>query len=144
MTNFLYILPFKDQKHFKIGISSKDFSRIKYLNKIYDIDFDKSFIVYSKERDIKILEKELLEIFDTDECDKFETDGYTEIRNIKYFNECLQIIDSKHENLKYVKQKFDTNVFDNIESTFDKRNLKQKPVKKVRTKDDTDILSKCG
>jgi hypothetical protein len=112
--NFLYILPFADNKHFKIGISSNNFSRLKILNKLYQIDFTKSYIVYSKVSNIKILERELLEIFDTDDCDKFYTDGHTEIRNVKYLNECVELIKNKHSNLKYDLQQFDVNIFDKV------------------------------
>ena len=47
MKNYLYILPFKDKKHFKIGISSNNHSRILHLNRLYDIDLENSFIVHS-------------------------------------------------------------------------------------------------
>jgi hypothetical protein len=113
MTNFLYILLFKDNKHFKIGISSKDYSRVKSLNNIYEIDLDKSYLVHSKKSNITILERELLAIFDQDDCNKFESDGHTEIRNVKYLDECLNIIRNKHLKLNYELTKFDYNNFIN-------------------------------
>jgi len=123
MQNYLYILPFIDGKHFKIGISSKDFTRIKHLNSLYNIDLDKALIVSSSKRNISLLERELLQIFDKDECDDFNSDGHTEIRHIKYLDECISIIDSKHKNLKYVYESIDlTNVLSISESKVRDRN----------------------
>lgn len=106
MSDYLYILPFKDKKHFKIGISSNSYSRIFHLDKIYNIDLDNSFIVHSKKRNIALLERELLMIFEQDDVDNFLTDGHTEIRNVKYLNECLELIQNKHQNLVYRIDKF--------------------------------------
>jgi hypothetical protein len=99
--NYLYLLPFQDRKHFKIGISSNNFDRINHLNNLYQLDKEKCLMITSdKTTNIKILEKELLNIFENDECDEFSTDGHTEIRNVKYLNECVDLIKSKHINLK--------------------------------------------
>jgi len=111
---YLYLLPFKDKKYFKIGISKNNFNRVYTHNRNYNIDFNKSLIITSvKKSAISILEKELLTIFEPVDIEKFKNvDGYTEIRNIKYFNECLSIIKTKHPNLglKIIKfNKFNKN-----------------------------------
>lgn len=129
MKDYLYILPFKDKKHFKIGISSNSYSRIIHLDKIYDIDLENSFIVHSKKRNISILEKELLTIFEQDDVDNFLSEGHTEIRNVKYLNECLELIRNKHQNLSYKIEKLNINQNDS-------QPTKKKPkVEKLRLKE---------
>ena len=130
--NFLYILPFNDGKHFKIGISSNGYSRINHLNKIYDINLNQAYIIHSVKNNVKMLETELLQIFDKDDCDKFDTDGYTEIRNIKYLDECLSFIQNKHIKLNYILTKFDTKIFNKITYSI-KSNKPSNTSAKIRT-----------
>lgn len=106
MENYLYILPFKDKNHFKIGISSKNYTRIKHLDKLYSVNLDKSLIITAgKNSTIKILETELLTIFPKADIYK-NTEGRTEIRDIKYLNECIDYIKQKHKNLKIKIHKY--------------------------------------
>ena len=99
---FLYLLPFKDGKLFKIGFSSENFLRIHYLHEIYDFDPDKILIITAnKNNTIKVLEKELLNTFEPEKLNKqYEfLDGYTELRSMKYFKKSLRIIKSKYKSL---------------------------------------------
>lgn len=56
--NFLYIAPLKDEKYFKIGISSKPVYRLSTHNRNFSVDFDKTLIfIAEKEAILKVIEK---------------------------------------------------------------------------------------
>jgi len=95
--NYLYVLVFQDGRHFKVGVSSKNLERVKKLDAIYQVDHSKSFIVKSNKNGfIRILEREVLLLFDADEIDSFKSEGYSEIRNVKYIPDLIDILSSKH------------------------------------------------
>jgi hypothetical protein len=100
---FLYLLPFKNNKHFKFGISSSGFNRIENLNSIYEIDINKSKIyVTENEKLIKYIEKEIKVLFPDNERIYRGKDGWTEIRDIKIFDKVLELLNTrpKFVNLK--------------------------------------------
>lgn len=95
---FLYLIPFNDGKHFKLGITqSKDLSRIKKLNQIYDVNYEQSLLVSaSKARSIQLLEKDLLNIF-SGEVQKYKgKDGWTEVRPLSFFTDVIAEIKSRN------------------------------------------------
>lgn len=106
---YLYLLPFKNDKYFKIGISSSNDDRIKTLNSLYKLDYKKALIVKAKKSStIKILERELLDTFDeriTEERYK-DKDGCTEIRCLSVFNDVLETIKLKNEKLEIFTYKY--------------------------------------
>jgi hypothetical protein len=90
--NIFYLLRFKYGIHYKLGISNQlDFSRLKILSDLYDIDFNKSIIYYGLKRDIQLIEnylKKLIpEIYDNPYKGK---DGFSEIRDIKSFEKVFE------------------------------------------------------
>jgi len=95
----LYIIPFNDNQHLKVGISlNNNFNRIKQLATIYDINHD-NIILYSSDNinNIKLIEKNIKTIInETISPDNihYGKDGHTEIRNIKYLNNINVIIDT--------------------------------------------------
>jgi hypothetical protein len=114
MKPHLYIIPFKDNQHLKVGISlNNNFNRINHLASIYDINHD-NIIIYSSDNinNIKLLEKNIKTIInETITLDNihYGKDGHTEIRNIKHLNDINTIIDTfkpllKLYELKYTKQ----------------------------------------
>lgn len=112
---YLYLLPFKNKKYFKIGISKNNYNRILHHNCTYDIDLNNALIVTSNKTNIiKALEIELLNILpqlnENEITSYIKKDGYTEIRSIKDWNECISIIKNKHSNLnlKLTDIKFNT------------------------------------
>ncbi len=102
MKNFLYLLPFENNKYFKIGISQNSLNRIYENNKNFKIDLEKSLIIEGKNRTvIKSLEYELLLILPTpDVCDFPKNSGHTEIRDICHREAALNLIKNKHQNLE--------------------------------------------
>lgn len=104
MENYLYILPFKDKKHFKVGISSNNMNRIKHLNSIYSLDYDNGFILQGKEKKVKMLETMLLSI--TNQVDTFiGNDGHTEVRSINDYDKVIEQI-SLYEDAFKLKKEF--------------------------------------
>ena len=99
MKPHLYIIPFNDNQHLKVGISlNNNFNRIKQLATIYDINHD-NIILYSSDNinNIKLIEKNIKTIInETISPDNihYGKDGHTEIRNIKYLNNINVIIDT--------------------------------------------------
>tara|TARA_B100000767_G_C19636325_1_gene480582 strand:- start:28 stop:900 length:873 start_codon:yes stop_codon:yes gene_type:complete len=91
MKNFLYLIPFLDKQHFKLGISSSNFNRIKKHNNTYGgIDYDNVYIISGSFKNIKHLEDIWKDNIPDDVSQVFEgKDGYTEVRSMKYFNICL-------------------------------------------------------
>lgn len=114
MKPHLYILPFNDKQHLKVGISlNNNFNRIKQLSNVYDIDSD-NIILYSSDNinNIKLLEKNIKTIINetiTPDNIHYGKDGHTEIRNVKHLNHINTIIDTFKPllnlyELKYTKQ----------------------------------------
>jgi hypothetical protein len=97
----LYILPFKSNEYFKIGIAKSN-NRIYSLDSIYSIDFDKCLIFEGDNKFIKLTERILLTEFEPIKSNPFTTDGRTEIREIKHFNKVVKRINqlSKIYNFK--------------------------------------------
>jgi hypothetical protein len=99
MKPHLYIIPFNDNQHIKVGISlNNNFNRIKQLASIYDINHD-NIKLYSSDNinNIKLLEKNIKTIINetiTPDNIYYGKDGHTEIRNIKYLNDINNIIDT--------------------------------------------------
>jgi hypothetical protein len=107
MNTYLYLLPFKNSDHFKIGISAKNFTRIFHLNNIYDFDLEQALIVTSENsKIIKILERELLSVFST-QIEEFKgMEGGTEIRDKTYWHQTIDLIESKNKYVNIAVQKF--------------------------------------
>jgi hypothetical protein len=114
MKPHLYIIPFNDNQHLKVGISlTNNFNRIKQLASIYDINHD-NIMLYSSDNinNIKLLEKNIKTIINetiTPDNIHYGKDGHTEIRNIKHLNDINTIIDTFKPllnlyELKYTKQ----------------------------------------
>ena len=99
MKPHLYIIPFNDNQHLKVGISlNNNFNRIKQLASIYDINHD-NIILYSSDNinNIKLIEKNIKTIINetiTPDNIHYGKDGHTEIRNIKHLNDINTIIDT--------------------------------------------------
>lgn len=107
MKEYLYLIPFEDKKHFKIGISSNNFNRVRKHFKTYNAKESDCLIVTCKKGFYSTLERELLETFQTPEIKCFSgLDGYTEIRSMGCFEDVLSIIKSKHKNLNVRVNKF--------------------------------------
>jgi hypothetical protein len=97
-SNYLYLLPFKDAPHFKFGISiTDDYARIIQLCSIYQVNFDKSLIVNSKDDSlIRMLERQIkVEYKNYAVADYAGFDGATEILNIDCFKQVLEEINHK-------------------------------------------------
>lgn len=98
---YLYLLPFKDKKYFKLGISKNLDIRVKNHYNTYDLDLEKSLIVSAKESVfILSLEQELLLILEDAEYPNYY-DGYTEVRFMKDFEKALNYIRSKDDVLGF-------------------------------------------
>jgi hypothetical protein len=94
----LYVLPFKNGKHFKFGITKvKNFTRIKMIHKMYEIDMEKCYIYRSDRDSIMLIENKLkeYELLQVEEYRGLE--GYTEIRNISELQNSIDIIESYTE-----------------------------------------------
>lgn len=104
---YLYLLPFKDGVHFKLGISKTLDNRVENHNKTYDLDLDNILIVSSKTSIfILSLEQELLLMLDDPKYEKY-LDGHTEIRLMKDFEKVLDYINSKDDFLGFKIEKYD-------------------------------------
>ncbi|GEM_PF-1331260 len=106
MNSYLYIMPFDDKKLIKIGVSSNTLARLNCHYKTYALNLENAYIIEGKtNRVIKALETELLSIFPP-LGNLNESDGYTEIRKMKYLPEILSIIERKHPNLELKIKKY--------------------------------------
>lgn len=98
---YLYLLPFKDGIHFKLGISKSLEKRIKQHENNFDLDLDKALIVSANESVfILSLEKELLLMLEDSIYPNYY-DGYTEVRFMKDFEKALNYIKSKDDFLGF-------------------------------------------
>ena len=109
MNSYLYLLPFLDGQHFKIGISDRIDSRIGKHDSLYKLDTPKIKLVKSNSHNIKLLERLLLAVCPPLPTNKFQgIDGATEIRHIEHFTTCLNQIDNLTDslNLTYTDYSF--------------------------------------
>jgi hypothetical protein len=104
----LYIIPFKNGKYFKYGVTDTEkqgFSRPHdTLHKLYDLDFVNAKMVTSTEaRPVLILERQLKNDFSryfrTD--DYIGSDGYSEILPIEHFGAVIAFIETKISLMKW-------------------------------------------
>lgn len=103
---YLYLLPFKDGVHFKLGISKNLDIRVKNHANNFDLDLDNSLIVSAKKSVfITSLEQELLLKLDKTDFTSF-CDGYTEIRYMQDFEKALGYIKSKDDVLGFKIEKY--------------------------------------
>lgn len=98
---YLYLLPFKDGVHFKLGISKSLDGRISNHANNFDLDPNKGlYVTANKSVFILSLEQELLLLLEDPKYPHY-CDGYTEIRLMKDFEKVLSYIDSKSDFLGF-------------------------------------------
>jgi len=105
MNHYLYVLLFKNNTHFKIGISRNNNNRLKQHERTYGIDVEKSYIFQSScSTHIKTLERMLLCLYPEVTSELYsDTDGHTEIRDAIYYEDCLRQMDY-YQNLFLLKK----------------------------------------
>ena len=112
----LYLIKFNDGKHFKFGMSLVgNYNRVSYLSKIYDSG---SVVIFNSENDrfIRLIEYNIKVIFGdfiTEDNDYYGKDGYTEIRDIKYYDEILELIYTFQDRLGLEKCDLDLDAYIN-------------------------------
>lgn len=103
---YLYLLPFKNKKYFKLGISKSLDCRITTHNNTYDLDLNNALVVSAKiSVFILSLEQELLLKLDKTDFVTF-CDGYTEVRSMQDFNKALDYIKSKDDVFEFKIEKY--------------------------------------
>ncbi len=133
---YLYLLPFDNGEHFKIGISTNNDNRIKHHHWQFGLNLDKCLVVTAnKDKTIVLLERELLNTFDDEivNIDYSEFDGYTEIRDMSCFNEVVDLIKSKSDRLGIAIEKYSQSIIVNDDR------IKKDVVKKVNNKRCLDV-----
>lgn len=111
---YLYLLPFKDGVHFKLGISKSLDGRITTHNNNYELDLEKALIVYSNKSIFTLsLEQELLLIL-KDANYPQKIDGHTEIRLMQDFEKALDYIKSKSNFLGFKIENYDNSNINKI------------------------------
>ena len=88
----LYLLPFNNGDYYKLGITNqKDLFRIKYLDDVYDINFDEAAIFYGFKRDILLAEKYLKQYIPKVYDNPYDgMNGFSEVREIEYFDKTME------------------------------------------------------
>jgi hypothetical protein len=126
--NILYLLPFKNGKYFKFGISTqKDLSRVDHINNLYDIDFNKSIVYYGLKTDIQLVENYIKKITPRIYNSPYKgKDGHSEIRDFSFFESILEKCDNQFQrDFSFVRYELKNLEIDNW-----KINLKVRPVVK--------------
>lgn len=97
--NILYLLPFKNGKHFKFGISTqRDLSRVYRIDSLYNIDFEKSIIYYGLKPDIQLVENYIKKITPRIYNSPYKgKDGHSEIRDFYLFESILEKCDNQFQ-----------------------------------------------
>jgi len=126
--NLLYLLPFKNGKYFKFGISTqKDLSRVDHINNLYDIDFNKSIVYYGLKTDIQLVENYIKKITPRIYNNPYQgKDGFSEVRDFSFFENILDKCDNQFQrDFSFVRYELK-----NLEINNWKNNLKVRPVVK--------------
>lgn len=153
--NYLYLLKFKNNKYFKIGVSSNNYNRIINHQKQYNLNIEESLIFKGSKRDVSVVEKMLLTAIKPSESINEEysgADGHTEIREINYFGDALKIIEHNEKYFKLKKIGLDRKIL-----STEKKKPKYKKKNKTNYKDqnlvqlnrfidlfETDLLNKIS
>jgi len=97
--NILYLLPFKNGKHFKFGISTqRDLSRVYRIDSLYNIDFERSIIYYGLKPDIQLVENYIKKITPRIYNSPYKgKDGHSEIRDFSFFENILEKCDNQFQ-----------------------------------------------
>ena len=125
LLEFVYLIPFLNHKYFKIGKSSVSNLRLLTHNKKYNINFEKSKIIFPIKNQIShafLLESELLMICPLLNIEEFhltQLNWSLEIRDIKYFKRTIE-----HTKFKSHSPYFKYLIFDYFE-VFDTSNKLQ-------------------
>ncbi|MHA2039987.1 MAG: hypothetical protein ACW98X_26545 [Promethearchaeota archaeon] len=144
----LYLLPFKDNKYFKFGISiTNNYNRITQHVRTYNVDTEKIIVVESVNKDyIRLIERNIMIMVEQTVGDDFvykDEDGYTEIRSIDKWDNVMDVINT-------FKGSLELNVIKkpNIESNPNPVSYKTKPKKKKQKsyekKNNQSELSRVG
>lgn len=89
----LYILPFRNGKYFKFGITKNmNLDRIKEVNRNYGIDVDRSLIYYGDTREVTSIESKLKDRPCLEQHKYKGCDGYTEVRKISELDDVINIV----------------------------------------------------
>jgi hypothetical protein len=104
---FLYLIPFSSGDMFKIGFTNGR-KRLRDHDKSFNIDFEKSILVFAKSNAIiRSLETQFLaEYADSIIKIKNKKDGYTEIRSIEVFEEIIAEIKEKQSRKPRLRLRF--------------------------------------
>lgn len=106
-SKFLYLLPFASGDRFKIGFTNGR-RRLRDLDKLYEINFEKSILVFAKSNAIiRSLERQFLVEYEDFIVEiKIKEDGYTEIRSIEVFEEIISEIKEKQNRKPRLRLRF--------------------------------------
>lgn len=89
---YVYLLPFNCGNFFKIGISSNP-NRLTILDKVYSVLKERAVILKGRNRDLGLIENQLLSIKKERNLEFEGLDGWTEIRSMKTWDEVIRISD---------------------------------------------------
>lgn len=122
---YVYVLPFLDNIHFKIGKSSESEIRIRKLHFYYNFDLSKCIRIKCKKGQEKTLETILLKntLKYMPEANTFDKSGRTEIRLL----ECLDTVISYLNTNKYEYNPFSKILINRIGKARKKRTILPKP-----------------
>lgn len=112
--NYVYILPLLDGLNMKIGVSEGDLTRLLQHHETYGIIWDQVRILNCRSKKLAFkVEKYLLDNIPKPNKKLFKKDGYSEIREVKHLNKCIEIIcrirkDTlfTYQESKYIEYKF--------------------------------------
>jgi hypothetical protein len=123
-TPYVYILPFEDGRHFKIGRSSESEIRIRKLHWYYMFDLEKCIRIKCKKGIVGNLENTLLKMTrNYTVSDTFDKSGRTEIRLI----DCHQIVITYLIENQYEYSYFSKILINRIRKARKKRTILPKP-----------------
>jgi len=128
----LYLLPFKSGTDFKFGITNSD--RIKMIDKIYSVDFNRAKIVSAKrDRIVRGIETYLKTAFADFITDKYKgKDGATEILPIEYWDRVIHAIEYFRVNLGWLEVKVENYSFRKVSmQEFEQTTLDKAPQKRT-------------
>jgi hypothetical protein len=103
--NYVYILPLIDGINMKIGVSEGDISRIVKHHETYGTIYDKIRIINCRNKKLCFkVEKYLLDNIPKQNRKLYKKDGHTELREIKHFNKCLELLNNIKNDLIFTYQ----------------------------------------
>lgn len=142
--NYIYLLPTKNGRYFKIGKSSVSLKRINKLDKHYNFYLNRGIIFTVDRKTVFSVESELINKIPKCKHAYGNVDGSTEIRDFRFFGKALTFLRNKEFPEYSIVDIFGNNIGNSVNYSKILTNGENKRIhKKIKTKKEISFFDYC-